>query len=55
MSIRAFAASGVKQPLEPFSYDPAALGAHDVEIAISHCGICHSDLHLIDNDWSTSV
>lgn len=55
MSIRAFAASAAKQPLEPFSYDPAELGAHDVEIGISHCGICHSDLHLIDNDWSTSV
>jgi uncharacterized zinc-type alcohol dehydrogenase-like protein len=25
-----------------------------VEIAITHCGICHSDLHLISNDWSIS-
>ena len=28
-----------------------ALGPHDVEIRISHCGICHSDVHLVDGDW----
>ncbi len=38
----------------PFRYDPGKLAAHDVEIAISHCGVCHSDLHLIANDWGTS-
>jgi uncharacterized zinc-type alcohol dehydrogenase-like protein len=36
------------------SYAPDALGPNDVEIAITHCGLCHSDLHLIDNDWRTS-
>lgn len=25
-----------------------------MEVKISHCGICHSDLHLIDDDWGTS-
>jgi alcohol/geraniol dehydrogenase (NADP+) len=25
-----------------------------VEIKITHCGICHSDIHLIDNDWGFS-
>jgi uncharacterized zinc-type alcohol dehydrogenase-like protein len=30
------------------------LGPHDVEIGISHCAICHSDLHLISNDWGIS-
>lgn len=38
----------------PFHYDPGALGPQDVEIAVSHCGICHSDLHLISNDWGIS-
>ena len=38
----------------PYRYDPGALGAQEVEIAISHCGICHSDLHLISNDWGIS-
>jgi uncharacterized zinc-type alcohol dehydrogenase-like protein len=53
--IAAFAALGAKQALVPFSYEPTPLGPLDVEIAISHSGICHSDVHLIDNDWSTST
>jgi len=40
--------------LLPFHYDPGELGAQEVEIAITHCGICHSDLHLIANDWGIS-
>ena len=38
----------------PFKYDPGELGPQEVEIAITHCGICHSDLHLIANDWGIS-
>jgi uncharacterized zinc-type alcohol dehydrogenase-like protein len=30
------------------------LAPKDVEIKISHCGVCHSDVHLIDNDWGIS-
>jgi uncharacterized zinc-type alcohol dehydrogenase-like protein len=30
------------------------LKANEVEVRISHCGVCHSDIHLIDNDWGTS-
>jgi uncharacterized zinc-type alcohol dehydrogenase-like protein len=37
-----------------FKYDPGALRADEIEIKISHCGICHSDIFLIDNDWGTS-
>jgi uncharacterized zinc-type alcohol dehydrogenase-like protein len=35
-------------------YDPGKLGAQEVEIAITHCGICHSDIHLVSNDWGIS-
>ncbi len=38
----------------PFRYDPGDLGVKEVEIGITHCGICHSDLHLISNDWGMS-
>jgi uncharacterized zinc-type alcohol dehydrogenase-like protein len=55
LSFHAFAALAAKQPLVPHQYEPPPLRPHDVEIEISHCGICHSDLHLIDNDWSSSV
>ena len=51
MPIRAYAARAKKGPLEPFTYEPPPLGPHDVEIRISHCGICHSDVHLVDGDW----
>lgn len=55
MSFSAFAALAAKQALVAYDYEPQELAPQGVEIRISHCGICHSDLHLIDNDWSTSV
>lgn len=55
MTFSAFAAPATKQALVPFAYEPAPLAPADVEVEISHCGICHSDLHLIDDDWSTST
>jgi uncharacterized zinc-type alcohol dehydrogenase-like protein len=51
MGIKGYAAKGPKQPLEPFEYEPGPLGRHEVEVKVSHCGICHSDLAMIDNDW----
>jgi uncharacterized zinc-type alcohol dehydrogenase-like protein len=54
LTISAFAALAAKQALVPHAYEPTPLGAFEVEIQISHCGVCHSDLHLIDNDWSVS-
>jgi len=51
MSFHAYAAHAKNGPLKPFVYEPAPLGPHDVEIRISHCGICHSDVHLVDGDW----
>jgi uncharacterized zinc-type alcohol dehydrogenase-like protein len=50
-TIRAWAAHAPGSPLEPFEYDPGALAADEVEIAVEHCGICHSDLSLVDNEW----
>ena len=40
--------------LLPYKYDPGVLHADEVEIKISHCGVCFSDVHLIDNDWGMS-
>ena len=48
--INAYAALAANQPLEPFQYDPGALKAHEVEIKVSHCGICHSDLSMLNNE-----
>jgi uncharacterized zinc-type alcohol dehydrogenase-like protein len=52
--IQGLAAHAAGAELLPFRYEPGELGPQDVEIEISHCGICHSDLHLITNDWGIS-
>lgn len=52
--INAYAATQPGAPLEPYSYDPGPLQPHDVEIALEHCGICHSDLSMLKNDWGIS-
>jgi uncharacterized zinc-type alcohol dehydrogenase-like protein len=48
------AAHAAGAELLPLRYDPGKLGAQEVEIAITHCGVCHSDIHLIANDWGIS-
>ncbi len=52
--IRGLATHAAGAQLLPYKYTVGEIGAHEVEIRISHCGICHSDLHLIDNDWGIS-
>jgi uncharacterized zinc-type alcohol dehydrogenase-like protein len=49
--IRALAAQQAHGKLEPFSYDPGPLGDEQVEIDVQYCGICHSDLSMLNNDW----
>ncbi len=53
-NIQGLAAHAAGAELLPFRYDPGELRPNEVEIAITHCGICHSDLHLISNDWGIS-
>ncbi len=55
MSFHAYAAHAKGGPLVPFVYDPPPLGPHDVEIRVTHCGICHSDVHLVDGDWGAGT
>lgn len=49
--INAYAAHERGAKLEPFAFDPGPLGPRDVEIDVEHCGICHSDLSMLDNEW----
>jgi len=53
--IKSFAATTARAKLTEFEYPEKNLAAHDIEIQITHCGICHSDVHLIDNDWGIST
>lgn len=53
--IKAYAALEAGAALAPFEFDPGELGKDEVEIKVSHCGICHSDLSMLNNDWGMSV
>jgi len=54
MSSVGYAATKMKEPLVPFSYQTRPVGDDEVAIEITHCGICHSDLHQINNEWGGS-
>jgi len=49
--IKAYAVHEPKGELKPFEYDSGILGDNEVEIDVKHCGICHSDLSMLDNEW----
>jgi uncharacterized zinc-type alcohol dehydrogenase-like protein len=50
----AYAAPKAGAPLEPFSFRPGELGPEEVEIKVTHCGICHSDVSMLDDEWGMS-
>lgn len=52
---QAIAANGDSAPLSERSINRREVLAHDVQIEILYCGICHSDLHVIRNDWGTAA
>jgi len=52
--IKGYAATEPKGTLKPFAYDPGPLGETQVEIKVEYCGLCHSDLSMLDNEWGTS-
>jgi uncharacterized zinc-type alcohol dehydrogenase-like protein len=49
--IKAYAATAPGAALTPFEFDPGPLGDEQVEIAVDYCGICHSDLSMLQNHW----
>lgn len=51
MKIQAYAAHTPGGQLEPFEYDPGPLKPDEVEVDVEHCGICHSDLSMLNNEW----
>lgn len=55
MTIRGYAATAAAETLQPFEYDPGELRSDEVEIDVDYCGICHSDLSMVDNAWLMSA
>ncbi|QEG24953.1 NADPH-dependent aldehyde reductase Ahr [Mariniblastus fucicola] len=51
MSIKAYAALEQGKELEAFEYEAGDLRYDEVEIKVEYCGICHSDLSMLKNDW----
>jgi len=54
-TFHAYGASSPRAPLEPLSFNPGELRPEEVEIQVSHCGICHSDISMLDNEWGMST
>lgn len=54
MTVKGYAVKAAKGRLEPFEYEPGPLGPREVEVKVSHCGVCHSDIAMIDDDWGWS-
>ena len=50
----AYGARAAKAPLAPMTIERRDPGSHDVEIEILYCGICHSDVHKVNDDWGTT-
>jgi len=50
-TITGYAARDAGGPLEPFAYEPPALGDDDVRVSVTHCGVCYSDVHLIEGRY----
>jgi alcohol/geraniol dehydrogenase (NADP+) len=49
--IKAYAAMAPGAQFEKFEYDPGPLANNEVELKVESCGICHSDLSMLDNEW----
>jgi len=52
---KGYAAMTAAGDLQPFSFSRRAPRPHDVLIDILYCGVCHSDLHFVRNDWGMSI
>lgn len=53
-TIKGYAAHSQSAALVPFEFERRELRADDVAIEILYCGVCHSDLHHVNNDWGRS-
>lgn len=54
MQVQGYAAQAAGQSLERFQFDLGELGPEEVDVQVTHCGICHTDAAMVDNDWGLS-
>jgi alcohol dehydrogenase (NADP+) len=55
MDVRGYAAMAAGEDLVPWSFQRRDLGVNDVAIEITHSGICHSDIHLVREEWRSQT
>lgn len=53
-TVQAYAAKTAGAPLEKFEYELPEIGKEEVDIKVHYCGLCHSDLSMVNNDWGMS-
>lgn len=52
---KGYAAQNAGTDLAPWSFERREVGANDVQFDIAYCGVCHSDLHQVRNDWFPGI
>jgi uncharacterized zinc-type alcohol dehydrogenase-like protein len=52
---KAYAALNEKDPLKPFQFERRAVRPNDVQVEILYCGVCHSDIHQVRDEWGDSI
>src|ERR1700754_1453010 len=53
--VKGYAVKDAQSPLAPFSFERRELRPNDVHIDILYCGVCHSDIHQVRNEWGGSI
>jgi len=55
MKSHGYAAHDKKSPLVPFSFERRDPGSNDVVVEIAYCGVCHSDIHQVRDEWGNAI
>jgi uncharacterized zinc-type alcohol dehydrogenase-like protein len=55
IQVKGYAAQDPQTDLAPWKFERREVGPHDVQFDILFCGVCHSDLHQIKNDWFPGI
>ena len=51
MTVKAYAVTQAKGDFQPFEFELGPIDPYEVDISVESCGICHSDLSMVDDEW----
>lgn len=54
-SSKGYAAQNAQSPLAPYTFSRREPGATEIAVEILYCGVCHTDLHMVRNEWGQSI